>query len=134
MPFIKNKLFFFGGYQGTRVRQDRETTSHLSHGPPCSQVISPDSQRLACNAGRQVTLSAPFSNNRIDPGSFSPAALNIAKQLPQTDNPCGRIVWGSRQIQDVWQAVGKLDYQLNEKHSLFARYVPYYDNTPVPYS
>ena len=134
MPLVKNKLFFFGGYQATRVRQDPgDTISFI----PTAAMLSGDFTAFtapACNGSRQINLAQPYSNNRIDPGMFSKAALNIARQLPQTADPCGRIVWGSRNIQDVWQGVGKIDYQLSEKHSLFARYVPYYDNTPVPYT
>ena len=31
----------------------------------------------ACNAGRQITLRAPFVNNRIDPALFSKAAVDF---------------------------------------------------------
>src|SRR5262245_22356773 len=134
MPLVKNKLFFFGGYQGTRLRQD--PGNNISFVPTAAMLSGDFTAFTAptCNANRQINLTAPFQNNQIDPAAFSKAALNIAKQLPQTADPCGRIVWGSRNIQDALQGVAKLDYQMSEKHSLFARYVPYYDNTPVPYS
>src|SRR6266487_1626567 len=59
-PLLKNKLFFFGGFQGTTIRQD----------PADSQAFVPTPAMLAgdwtafaspaCNAGRIVSLSAPF--------------------------------------------------------------------------
>src|ERR1051326_5079222 len=70
-PIMKNKLFFFGGYQGTKIRQD----------PPESLAFIPTSAMLAgdwtaftspqCNVGRQLTLRAPFVNNRTDPALYS---------------------------------------------------------------
>ena len=38
----------------------------------------------ACNAGRQITLRAPFVNNRIDPALFSKPAVRFASKLPST--------------------------------------------------
>lgn len=46
----------------------------------------------ACNAGRQIALRAPFVNNRVDPALFSPAAMNVAKFLPSSTDPCGEII------------------------------------------
>src|SRR5438552_12661478 len=70
---IKNKLFFFGGFQGTTVRQD----------PADSQAFVPTAAILAgdwtaftspiCNAGRQIMLRPPFTDNRIDPALYSRA-------------------------------------------------------------
>src|SRR5207302_8512740 len=76
-PVVKNKLFFVGGFQGTTIRQD----------PADSQAFVPTPAILAgdwtaftsptCNSGRQITLRAPFANNRIDPSLYSKAAINI---------------------------------------------------------
>ena len=79
-------------------------------------------------------MRAPFVNNRIDSTSFSPVALNLLKRLPTPDDPCGQIPFGikSRANEDV--VIGKVDYQLSQKHSLFGRYLlahavapPHYD-------
>jgi hypothetical protein len=43
-----------------------------------------------CNAKGQVTLKAPFVNNRIDPALFSPAAVKLAARLPKTDQALAR--------------------------------------------
>src|SRR5207253_5836455 len=55
-PVVKNKLFFFGGFQGTTIRQD----------PADSQAFVPTAAMLAgdftafaspaCNAGRSIAL------------------------------------------------------------------------------
>src|SRR5947199_2158337 len=66
-PIIQNKLFFFGGYQGTLTRSD--PTGLISF-IPTPAMLAGDFTAItspACNAGRQITLRAPFVNNRIDP-------------------------------------------------------------------
>src|SRR3989442_4177373 len=78
----------------------------------------------ACNGGKpQINLRAPFSNNRIDPGMFSKAAMTlVTKYLPKPIDECGQTVYGRRQNSDEKMIVGKIDYQQNDKHSLFGRY------------
>src|SRR5262245_55152809 len=93
-PVAKNKLFFFAGYQGTTVRQDPADQKSLV---PTAATMAGDFTAFAspaCNAGRQITLRAPFANNRIDPSQFSKAAVNIANRLPKADNSCGEITYG----------------------------------------
>src|SRR5262245_37877267 len=94
-PIVHNKLFFFGGYQGTKTRSDQvgETTRFV----PTTATLAGDWTTFAspaCNAGRQIMLRAPFVNNRIDPSLYSKAAMNIAARLPKVDDPCGRITYG----------------------------------------
>ena len=122
-PIIKNKLFFFGGYQGTTIRRD----------PASDRVFIPTAAMMAgdfttvtspqCRAGGQLNLRAPFVNNRIDPALFSPAAKNLVSRLPTTSDPCGLLIHGIRESRDEKQVVGKVDYQLSSKHSLFGRYL-----------
>ena len=72
-PIVRDKLFFFGGYQRTRARVSRRPTTSPSCPPRrCWRATSPPLASPACNGGRQVALRAPFVNNRIDPALFSP--------------------------------------------------------------
>ncbi len=122
-PIQRNKLFFFAGYQGTIIRQDPNDTEAFV---PTAAMLAGDftvAASAACNAGRAITLRAPFVNNRIDPSTFSRAALNIASRLPKSDDPCGRVVFGRKNDSDDGQLVGRIDYQLTDKHSLFGRHV-----------
>src|ERR1041385_3983355 len=76
-PIVKNKLFAFGGYQGTRVRSDPSDRLMFV---PTDAMLAGDFTTIsspACNAGRQISLRAPFTNNRIDPALFSPVALKV---------------------------------------------------------
>jgi len=119
-PIAQNKVFFFGGYQGTILRQD---PSDVRAFVPTAAMLAGDFTTFAsqtCN-GRQITLGSPFVNNRINPALFSPAAMKIAGRLPKTDDPCGEIIFGRRSDRNDWQTAGKIDYQRSDRHSLFGR-------------
>ena len=129
-PILKNKLFFFGGYQGTTIRQAPISTTAFV---PTAQMDAGDFTAFAaCNGNRK--LGAPFVNNVIPFSQMSPAALKIAAKLPATTNPCGNFLTGNLISQYLWQAPVRIDYQLSEKHSIFGRYLGTKINQALPYS
>src|SRR4030095_1579375 len=78
----RNRLFFFGGYQGTIIHTQPST---LQAFVPTAAMLNGDFSALAsptCNAGRQVTLRAPFVNNQISPSQFDPVALKYLQYIP----------------------------------------------------
>ena len=87
----------------------------------------------ACNGGRQITLRAPFVNNRIDPALFSKPAVNFAKQAADIDDPCGRIIYSNPSYDNDHMAVGRIDYQRSAKHSIFGRYLVESEFNPPAY-
>jgi len=135
-PIVTDKLFFFGGYQGTITRRTEPDRIAFVPTPAMmagdfTAVTSP-----ACNAGRQVTLRAPFVNNRIDPALFSRAAVFIASKLPQPDDECGRVTTRVPLDYNEGQSVAKVDYQWSTNHTVFGRYLgtPRTDRPPYPRS
>jgi len=134
-PIRTSKLFFFGGFQGTTVRQ--EPSAILSFVPTAAMLAGDWTTFTspACSAGRQIALRPPFVNNRIDPVSYSRAAVNIAGRLPKSSDPCGLVSSnGPRFIEDDRQAVGRLDYAWSSDHSLFGRYVVTSRKVPNPFT
>src|SRR5206468_6169061 len=120
-PIMKNKLFFFGGYQGTTLRQDAK---NLRSFVPTAAMLAGDFTAFAsaaCNTRGAVTLKTPFVNNRIDPKSFDPVAVKLAALLPKADDACGQVLYGQRNPIDDKQWVTKIDYQASPKHSVFGR-------------
>ena len=116
-------MFFFGAFQGTRIR---ETPADLFAFVPTAAMLAGDFTTYAsaeCNSGTARTLGAPFVGNRLDPSRMSPAALNIARRLPATTDPCGRIGYSRSRPQDDTQYIGKMDVQLGQNHSMFGRYI-----------
>src|SRR5262249_2199216 len=119
---VKSKLLFFGGYQGTIQRSNpSDSFAYI----PTPAMLAGDWTAItspACTGGRQITLKAPFVNNRIDPSLYSLPAVNVAKLLPVTSDPCGQYRFGSKSNSDEKIYIGKVDYVRSEKHTLFTRY------------
>src|SRR5436190_6814963 len=121
-PIVQGKLFFFGGYQGTRVNVT--PTSGFGF-VPTKAMLAGDFSAItspACNAGRTIALRAPFTGTAVSPSTFSPAALALTSKLPQPINDCGQVFYDRRTQSTEHLAIGRVDYQWNNNHSLFARY------------
>jgi hypothetical protein len=132
-PIRQNRVFFFAGYQQTTLRSD---PSNLEAFVPTAAMLAGDWTTFAstrCRT-RQITLAAPFAGNRIDPARFSPAAVNLAKKLPKTDDPCGRYQYGRRTVNNQGQGVTRIDYKQSDNHSLFGRYLFTANRTPAPWT
>jgi len=131
-PLVRNKLFFFGAYQGTLVRQTPAANIAFV---PSAAMLAGDFTAFAspaCNGGRQITLRGGFENNRIDPARFSRAALNLARRLPGTTHPCGEISYTTTEDSTEGQAIGRIDYQWTSNRSLFGRYMATSVKNPTP--
>ncbi|MEK7215451.1 MAG: hypothetical protein AAB289_07650, partial [Chloroflexota bacterium] len=135
-PVARNRVFFFGGYQGTQQRS-RPTSDQTR--VPTAEMLAGDWRRFAsagCSA-QPVALRAPFVNNQINPALYSPVALNILKQLPTTDDPCGVVRFGRLNNMDEDVFIGRIDFRLSDAHQLFVRYMMHemfertYDGTSV---
>jgi hypothetical protein len=124
-PIIENKLFFFGGYQGTTIRAYEKTRTNFV---PTPAMLAGDFTAITsptCNAGRQIALRAPFVNNQINPAQFSPVITRLVNRadFPRSSDPCGRFVWGNPDVQNLHFPVVKIDYQRSANHSMFGRYM-----------
>ena len=122
-PILRDRLFFFGAYQATPIR--RSPPSNIAY-VPTPAMLAGDFTAFtspACNGGRQVALRAPYVNNQINPALFSPAAVNLAKRLPSTTDPCGQITYDAPADADEAQTLARIDYQTGTKHSFFGRYL-----------
>jgi len=121
---IRDKLFFFGGYQGTQTRM-------LAVAPdafvPTAAMQAGDFS--ACPRVIPDTLASYFIDGKLAPGfSFDPASLKLARALPSTSDPCGRTHFAFPTHIGEHQVVTRADYQINSRQSLFGRYmaVTYY--------
>jgi hypothetical protein len=125
---IRDKLFFFGGFQGMFNRQDPpQTVSYV----PTAAVLNGDFGTIdsgACvSGGRAITIldpttGQPFPNNQIPVGRLNSQALNLAKYLPATQNPCGKIIYGIPATGDEDQGILRIDWVQSAKHSFLGRY------------
>ncbi len=134
-PILKDKLFFFGGYQGTNVHQ---TPSGNIAFVPTEAMLRGDFRDFAsaaCNGGTAISLRAPFVGNQVDPARFSPAALKLVSYLPKADDQrCGQLTYEQPADGKSGQGVGRVDFQMGANHSIFGRYMATFDKAPAPYA
>jgi len=132
-PLIHDRVFFFGAFQGKNEKSNPPTTISFA---PTQAMLNGDFTTIAspaCNGGRQLTLTGGFTGNRIDPSRLSPVALNFLKHVPISNDPCGQLQYGIPNDNTEQQGVSKIDYTLNGKQSIAARYYyARYDN-PATY-
>lgn len=128
---IRDKLFFFGGYQGTRLTN--VSSSSIAFVPTAAELAGNFSvaESAACQSnGKPRTITVPNSKTVITNPSnvfaaglrYDPASLALVKYLPQTSDPCGKITYSVPTIQNEDQGVGRVDWIQNSKHTVFGRY------------
>jgi len=126
---IRDKLFFFGGYQNTINRSDPPQT--VSYTPTAAVMAGDFSTILSggCVAGgKGKTILDPstglaFAGNQIPVSRFNPEAVaTVNKYIPISNNPCGREVYGIRNNTNESQYIGRVDWLQSTKHTLYVRY------------
>jgi hypothetical protein len=127
-PLVRDRLFYFAGYQGTIQRSVSQTTSIV----PTAAMLRGDFTAVAsaaCRTQGALTLPAAlgFTGNRIDPARLNPIAVDVANRfLPvaQADE-CGRVTYSRHQPSanpTEHQAIGRIDFQLSQRQNLFVRF------------
>jgi hypothetical protein len=121
-PIKKDKLFFFANYEGYR---DAATGN-----PPVGQVFTA-AQRSGIFSSKiadPLANGAQFPNNTIPASRISPISQYILKLVPQPDNPGNtarnfiyNAVPSGHTVRD--DGVGRVDYNLSDKDTLYARYL-----------
>jgi hypothetical protein len=133
-PIMKNKLFFLFGYQDTVTRQDPAANAAATFVPTAAMIAGDFS---ACPAdftaailntlpgGPNGTIGSQIHGGVIPQSLLDPASHNLAVKLPAptTSNPCGNTSFGLITDVNENQEVARGDYQINQKHSIFGRYI-----------
>jgi Carboxypeptidase regulatory-like domain len=137
---VADKLFFFGGYQGTRNRSNPpQQIAYI----PTQAALDGDFSTLASagcqSSGKPLTLTdpstgTPYPGNQIPQSQLNPVALAIAsKYLPVSSaNACGQVTFGIPVTGDEDQIIGRVDWVQSAKHTLYTRYLfDDYSNPPT---
>jgi carboxypeptidase family protein len=144
-PIIKNKLFYFGDYQGTRFSTSAPgyttaptdkmyngdfselydaTQPNDAAGNTYGQIYDPFSRKFDANGN--VVSVMPFSGNIIPPSRFDSVAakMNADRVFGVANRPGtgGNLYYVYRNIQNVDQGDGRMDYNLSDKDRFFFRY------------
>ncbi len=124
-PIRKDKTFFFGSYQGTRVTSEPGTQT---------PIVPTAAQRTGDFTGSKTIkdplTGSPFPNNIIPASRLSQPALNFLNAfvpLPNSPNSAYTFPTSSATVDD--QAVAKIDHVLSAANHLSGRLVYERNNT-----
>ena len=128
-PLLRNRLFFFGGYQSTLERSAPSSTLSIV---PTPAMLAGDWTAFN-NCYRPNWRDPDLASGRINPSRYSAAALDIAARLPRPENECGELRWGARSERHDKQIVARVDYQHRPGMVFFGRYLGTNHWTPLTY-
>ena len=125
-PIIKNKLFFFGGYEGLFERQNRNALFTV---PTADQLAGDFSATGATiydpsTGNADGTGRTPFAGNKIPTGQISPIAQKVQALLPAPNRPgfANNYFNSASQKMDRKNVDFKVNYNPTDKLHMFARY------------
>jgi carboxypeptidase family protein len=134
-PIHKDRTFFFGSYQGTRISSS--TPGAVRTAPDAAMKRGDFSKWLA--AGGVGAIHDPlapntyFPNNAIPTSRFDPVSVKLLSLTPSSTASNYQIRFGtptSTTTDD--QAVGKVDHSFSTAHRISARYfMLHYNNAPT---
>lgn len=110
-PVVKNKIFFFGTAQWTKVRQGRATTSAR---PPTALERAGDYSQNP-RALTDPLARAPFPGNIVPQNRLDPVASKAIALLPLPNSPDGRFLGAFSEPVNNHQYLLKTDYNQNDK-------------------
>ena len=132
-PIIKNKLFYFVGWESTIKRSNPGGNTGFSITPAMLQGDFSVINSTECRPV-PVTLAPPFVGNKISPALMDPIALKMAKLLPTNQlNGCGLVNYSLGSNQRQYQMPIKGDYIVSTKHTFSVRYMKSNNYTPLFY-
>jgi hypothetical protein len=129
-PIVHDKLFFFGGWQGTILKTAPPTTISYT---PTSQELQGDfssiSKQLVNPANGQ-----PYQDNQIPTDSFSQASLNLMKYVPIGDSTqAGKVQYSIPSPSNENQYLARMDWDQSQRDQIFGRYYFTKDSNPAQF-
>ena len=142
-PLYKKKLFFFGGLEFKRPRttasinelvpteamKNGDFSAFLPTGLPanytCTTAIPSGNAAdrfILCDKSASTT-GTPFPNNIIPDAKKSPNGLALMKLFPRANAGSNRFISTANIRRDVRQELLRVDYQLNDRVTVFGRWI-----------
>lgn len=137
-PIVKDKLFFFTGYQGTRQSSSALPVSVIVPTPAALTGDFTTMMSAACqSSGKAKTLKSyngvPITGNKVNPKYFNAQSLGILQYVPVADNPCGKISYTYPNVWNEDQGIARVDWNISNKQNLFTRYFITNSRVPLPF-
>jgi hypothetical protein len=125
-PIVRDKVFFFGSYQGTRLRS---TSGGLSQFSLTNAMKTGDFSQVSGKLSDPDTGNA-FPGRQIPLDRMDPVSLKLLDYMPVTTDPSGRVTYSLPNRTNYNEYLIKSD-QLWKKHQTYERYFQYDLNTPA---
>ncbi len=133
---IRDKLFFFGGYQQTVQRSNpSNTTAHTPTALTLAGNFSVEDAPTSAGGcqSKAVSLKDPadptnvrtFPGNVIPSSRFDQSAVKLLSFIPVSSDPCGLVLFGQPTNNPDWQVIGRVDYAKSQKNNMYVRYYIY---------
>ncbi|MEZ5356828.1 MAG: carboxypeptidase-like regulatory domain-containing protein [Bryobacteraceae bacterium] len=131
---IKNKMFYFGSIQGTRIRLGKSFTSTVPSAAviggnfndqpnPTREVYDPLTLTgTGVNATRQPFPNFTIPSSRFDPVSAKVLAIYPRPNIPGRDNLPNNFFFSPSDSDDFDQYDVRWDYNINDNQRTFVRY------------
>jgi len=130
----KNKIFYFGDYQGLRLRYGSVQRYTFPTGPMKQGILSPADGFKNVAYDPLSNNTTPFPNNTIPASRLDPSTRGVAALYPEPNIPSSLSVspnattgpgidyqQNTVQLNDPDQVDLKLDYNLSDRNHMFAR-------------
>ena len=119
-PLIKNKMFLFGNYDGSRIRQGLFRSTVV----PTAAQVGGDLSGLTAKVIRDPQTGQPFPGNIIPRQRLDPISLALMKYYaaPNNPNPAQNFSANYSSISDYDSALFRFDWRVNNRHDLMVRY------------
>ena len=122
-PVVKDRMFYFGSYEGTRIR---EKLTRLSIIPTPEQVRGDFSGTAAIHdpmTQAEDGTRTPFPGDRIPVSRFDPVASKMVELYP-APNRSGRqnYLFNPSRNRDDDKVDGRFDWRAATNHTIFARF------------
>ena len=128
-PVVKNKTFFFAGYQYTTLRNavnglNKFIPTQAEESGDFSALLNasdPNNPLGKATAIKDPTTGNPFPGNQIPVSRFDRAAVGVTKFLPSVGGT-GIVFFNQPQVQNFHDVLGRGDHTFSPKDHLSARY------------
>lgn len=128
-PILKNRLFYFGSYQGTRT--NTSSNGQIEFVPTAAERQGDFSDLLPATQLVDPQTGAPFPNNQIPADRLSPVAKYLLARVPLPNGSDRQLTYnGAPLVQDTDEYLVKIDYNLGSKHHISGHY--FQNNYSVP--
>jgi hypothetical protein len=115
-PIVRNRVFFFGDYEGTRIKQGVLRTGRVMTQAEKNGVFS--------GGIRDPLTGLNFPNNTIPANRIDPVAAKIAALLPDPNTTGGNNFIRQPNVQDESDRyLARVDLHLSDSDTVFGRYI-----------